>query len=222
MPDQQWTAADLVALDLEGTGGQDRHDEAILEIAAVPLAEGRPDLDAAWDSLINPGRWISPRPWISPGLTGNALADAPRLDSLHATIAEKLHGRILVGHNIGVDWRLIHLRLPDIQPAGLIDTARLARHLRPAAKRWNLTSLLDEHGLEDAVTALVPHGRPHRALWDAVGAALLLRELVDQLPDKADTTLATLLRVAGQSHRPEPADSGQLTLDLHPDSGDTS
>jgi DNA polymerase-3 subunit epsilon len=221
MPDQPWTAADLVALDLEGTGGQDRQDEAILEIAAVPLAEGRPDMSAAWDSLINPGRWISPRPWISPGLTGNALSTAPNLDELGDTIAARLHGCILVGHNIGVDWRLIHLRLPDIQPAALLDTARLARHLRPTAKRWNLTGLLEEYGLDDAVKALVPHGQPHRALWDAVGAALLLGELVGHLPDKTDTTLAMLLRVAGQPHRPEPDDSGQLTLDVLPDSGDT-
>ncbi|MEU6718968.1 3'-5' exonuclease [Nonomuraea sp. NPDC046802] len=217
MRDQTWTAAELVALDLEGTGGQDRQNEAILEIAVVPLAEGRPDMGAAWHSLINPGRPIRPRPWISPGLTGAALAHAPSLDELRSTIAEKLHDRILVGHNVGVDWRLIHLRLPDIEPVGLVDTARLARHLRPNLKRWNLTGLLTEYGLEDQVKALVPNGQPHRALWDAVGAALLLAALVGQLPDKADTTLATLTRVAGLPHRPEREDD-QLLLDLQPDS----
>jgi DNA polymerase-3 subunit epsilon/exodeoxyribonuclease X len=216
MRDQTWTAAELVALDLEGTGAQDRQNEAILEIAVVPLAEGRPDMSTAWHSLINPGRRISPRPWISPGLTRPALADAPSLDALHDTIAEKLNGRILVGHNIGVDWRLIRLRLPDIEPAGLIDTARLVRHLRPDIKRWNLTGLIAQHGLENEVKALVPDGQPHRALWDAVSAALLLAGLADQLPDKAHTTLGTLTRVAGLPHQPEPAADDQLTLDLQP------
>ncbi|MEU7749372.1 3'-5' exonuclease [Nonomuraea sp. NPDC049158] len=217
MQDQPWTAAELVALDLEGTGAQDRQNEAILEIAVVPLAEGCPDMGAAWHSIINPGRWIRPRPWISPGLSGAALTNAPNLDALRGRIAEKLHGRILVGHNIGVDWRLIQLRLPDIEAASLIDTARLVRHLRPDIKRWNLTVLLAQYGLEDQVKALVPNGQPHRALWDTVGAALLLAELVGRLPDKADTSLATLMRVAGLPHQSERENDDQLALDLQPD-----
>lgn len=198
MPDQPWTAAQLVAIDLEGTGAQDRQDEQILEIAAVPLAGGSPDMAAAWDSIINPGRPIAPRPWISPGLSGTALADAPTLSEVSGVIAEKLAGRILVGHNVGVDWRLIHRRMPHIEPAGLLDTARLARHVRPGIKRWNLTSMLSEYRLEGRVAELVPDGRPHRALWDAVGAALLLTELAARLPGKpGGASLATLLRVAG-------------------------
>ncbi|MEV6152583.1 hypothetical protein AB0L53_19765 [Nonomuraea sp. NPDC052129] len=73
--------------------------------------------------------------------------------------------------------------------------------------------MLDELGLNDEAKALVPHGQPHRALWDAVSAALLLGELVSHLPDKADTTLATLIRVAGRPLRPEPDGADQLTLD---------
>ena len=46
-----WSAAPLVALDLEGSGAQDRDDEAILEIAIVPIAGGQPDIAAS-----TPGR----------------------------------------------------------------------------------------------------------------------------------------------------------------------
>ncbi|KIH99553.1 hypothetical protein LP52_06630 [Streptomonospora alba] len=53
MTEQPWTQAPLVALDLEGTGAQDRENEAILEIAAVPLAWSRKatphtSADARW------------------------------------------------------------------------------------------------------------------------------------------------------------------------------
>lgn len=41
-----WTAGPLVALDLEGSGAQDRANEAILEIAIVPLIAGQPDTAA--------------------------------------------------------------------------------------------------------------------------------------------------------------------------------
>jgi DNA polymerase-3 subunit epsilon/exodeoxyribonuclease X len=130
-----------------------------------------------------------------------------------------LNGRILVGHNIGVDLRLIHLRMPAIQPAALIDTSCLVRHLWPDVRRWNLTALLAEHELENEVKSLVPDGQPHRALWDAVGSALLLAELAAQLPDKTSTTLAALTRVAGLSYQPVGAD--QLTLDVSDSGGRT-
>ncbi|MEU6729313.1 3'-5' exonuclease [Nonomuraea wenchangensis] len=219
--DQPWTAAaDLVALDLEGTGSQDGDDEAILEIAVVPLAAGRPDMGAAWDSTINPERWVSPRPWISRDLSGGALAGSPTLDKVADTIAEKLTGKIVIGHNIGVDWRLLRLRLPAVQPAGLLDTARLVRHLRPEIQRWNLAALLDQHALTGRVNELVPGGRPHRALWDAVGAALLLAELVGHLPGGPATPLATLTRLARvQLADPDrEPDGDQLTLDYEPPS----
>jgi DNA polymerase III subunit epsilon len=49
-----WTAASLVVLDLEGSGAQDHEDEAILEIAVVPITAGQPDVPAAYPTLINP------------------------------------------------------------------------------------------------------------------------------------------------------------------------
>lgn len=73
--DAPWTDAPLVALDLEGSGAQD-DDEAILEIAVVPITGGRPSLDDAYTTLINPQRSIPRRPWISPGLTNRTLAEA--------------------------------------------------------------------------------------------------------------------------------------------------
>lgn len=73
----EWTTAPLVALDLEGSGAQDGDNEAILEIAVVPITAGQPDTTSAYTTLINPGRTIPRRPWISPGLTTAVLATAP-------------------------------------------------------------------------------------------------------------------------------------------------
>ena len=130
-PDMPWTQAPLVALDLEGTGAQDRDDEAILEIALVPITAGRPAPNEAYTTLINPGRSIPRRPWISPGLTDATLATAPPLSDVEPELTWRLSGKILVGHNVSVDWRLLQRRCPAIQPAGLIDTLRLARHVHP-------------------------------------------------------------------------------------------
>jgi DNA polymerase III subunit epsilon len=193
-PGKAWTDASLVALDLEGSGAQDHENEAILEIAVVPLAAGQPDTAAAYTTLINPGRRIPRHPWISPGLTNTALAAAPAPVEVEPELVRRINGRILVGHNVGVDWRLLHRRHPAITPAALIDTLRLARHLKLGAKN-SLSALTAQFGLAAEIDRLADGSQPHRALWDTVAAALLLPALIAKAW-RADATLTDLLEIA--------------------------
>jgi DNA polymerase-3 subunit epsilon len=198
-----WTSACLVALDLEGSGAQDHEDEAILEIAVVPLAAGEPDVAAAYTTLINPGRRIPRRPWISPGLTSTTLAAAPTPAEAEPELARRINGSILVGHNIGVDWRLLHRRHPAIAPAALIDTLRLARHLKLGTKN-SLSALTAYFGLTAEVERLAAGSQPHRALWDTIAAALLLPALIAVAwPD--GVTLTDLLGIAAIDLETPPA-----------------
>jgi len=190
-----WKSTPLVALDLEGSGAQDHENEAILEIAAVPVTSGQPDVAAAWTTLVNPGRKIPRRPWISPGLTADVLAAAPAPAGIEPELARRVNGHVIVGHNVGVDWRLLHRRYPALAPVGLIDTLRLARHLKLGRKN-SLTALVDQLGLTPEVERLAAGSQPHRALWDTVATALLLPSLVArQWP--AGASLAELGGVAG-------------------------
>jgi DNA polymerase III subunit epsilon len=210
-----WKDAPLVALDLEGSGAQDHDDEAILEIAVIPIISGRPSLSDGYNTLINPGRPIPRRPWISPELTTQTLADAPSLSKVTSSLTARLNGKVIVGHNIGVDWRLLHRHCPEIQPTALIDTLRLARHVHPATKGKSLTALLDQYRLTTAVNELIPGSQPHRALWDTTGAALLLTELVSELPDGSTLSLDDLKHIAGYPPSNDPrhtAPASQLTL----------
>lgn len=192
-----WTDAPLVALDLEGSGAQDRDDEAVLEIAIVPMRDGRLFLADSYTTLINPGRPIPRRPWISPGLTGKILATAPALSEVAPELGQRVNGKIIVGHNVGVDYRLLRRRCPAIRPHALIDTLRLARHVSPGMKGNSLGALLDRHNLTAEVTSLVPDSQPHRALWDAVGTALLVPALISDSGTESGLTLAELLSIAG-------------------------
>lgn len=214
-PSTSWAEAPLVAVDLEGTGAQDRDDEAILEIALVPITAGRPCLGEAYTTLINPGRPVPRRPWISPGLTDATLATAPPLPKVAPQLTERLTGTILVGHNVSVDWRLLHRRCPAIQPTGLIDTLRLARHVHPGLRQKSLAALIDRYDLADQVTELAPGSRPHRALWDTVGAALLLAALINDLPGGDVLSLTRLQHIAGldfRELRERPGEAQQLPL----------
>ena len=191
-----WQQARLAALDLEGSGAQDRDNEAILEIAVVPLSEGQPDLPRAYSTLVNPQRPVPGRPWISPGLTMATLSAAPAIASIEPELARRLSGAIIVGHNVGVDWRLLRRRCPSIRPAGLLDTLRLARPARPGDEGNSLSALLDRHELTGQVTELAPGSRPHRALWDAAGTVVLLRKLITmKYPD--GVSIQHLMSVAG-------------------------
>ncbi|MCK9869386.1 3'-5' exonuclease [Nocardiopsis dassonvillei] len=207
MTGQPWTHAPLSALDLEGTGAQDRDREAILEVAVVPLVDGSPDMGSAYETLVNPGRPVPSRPWISPGLTDEVLVEAPRPEEISAELHERVEGRYLVGHNVAVDWRLLHRHYPGLRPAGLIDTLRLARAARLEGSR-SLGALVDRFGLRDRVNELVPGGRPHRALWDTVAAGLLLPVLVREVAPPV-VSLEVLLRVASP---PEDREMGEPTL----------
>jgi DNA polymerase-3 subunit epsilon len=206
-----WTTAPLVALDLEGSGAQDHDNEAILEIAVVPITAGQPDTTAAYTTLINPGRTIPRRPWISPGLTSAVLATAPAAADVGPELADRINGRIVVGHNIGVDWRLLHRRYPAITPAGLIDTLRLARHLKLGTKN-SLSALTTQLELTDQIEHLAGGSQPHRALWDTIAAALLLPALISRKwPTGA--TITELLDIAAiDPATPSPAKTSQTAL----------
>lgn len=204
--DIPWYEAGVVALDLEGSGAQDRENEAILEIALVPIVGGLPEMEQAYETLLNPGRRVPQRPWISPGLTNETLAGAPKLADVATEITCRVNDRYIVGHNVAVDWRLVHRNLPEARPAGLIDTLRLARNRRPEDKGRSLTNLLEQLDLTDEINQQVPTGRPHRALWDTVAAAHLLRVLLAT----SSPSLSDLLKEASP-HQP-PVDEAQPTL----------
>ncbi|OHV31081.1 DNA polymerase III subunit epsilon [Parafrankia soli] len=197
MTDGPWQDAALVAIDLEGSGAQDGEREAILEAAAVPLRGGVVQAAEGYCSVVNPGRRIPRRPWISPGLTDDVLAAAPPLSTVERELAARLDGRILVGHNVAVDWRLLRRRCPNLRPAGLIDTFRLARRLGKGTAGSSLGALLTHHNLAEQVNMLAPGGQPHRALWDAVGAGLLLTALAQQAGGPTPISLGQLRHLAG-------------------------
>jgi DNA polymerase III epsilon subunit-like protein len=202
---------ELVAIDLEGSGAQDRDHEAILEIALVPITDWQPDMTVAYCTLINPQRSIPQRPWISPGLSDGILRAAPTIEAIEPELARRINGKYLVGHNVSVDWRLLHRRCPAITPAGLIDTLRLARKTDPLAQN-GLATLIERHGLTHQVHRLAPGSTPHRALWDTFGSALLLAVLAAQLFD-GQPDAAALIEVAGiPIDRPETAAPVQPSL----------
>ncbi|MFG1928798.1 3'-5' exonuclease [Cryptosporangium sp. NPDC048952] len=198
-----WYAEPLAAVDLEGTGAQDGAGEAILEIAVVPFVGPAPNVNEAYSTLVNLDRPVPRRPWISPGLTDTTLATAPRWNSIAGIVAGMLEGRWIVGHNVGVDWILLSRRIPGLRAAGLIDTLRLSRAAGLPGP-VGLEHVVNALGLGQAVREVVPVGQPHRALWDATAAALLLPALVTRVCPNQSPTIAQLV-ARSDAGRPQEA-----------------
>ncbi|MDH6130211.1 hypothetical protein [Kitasatospora sp. GP82] len=94
--------------------------------------------------------------------------------------------------------------LPGWQPAGVLDTLRLARATYPKASGYGLDALIELAGID---LAAVP-GQRHRAAFDARAAALLLLHLAERY-----ATWGTLIAAAVPPRMPgHPLPQEQPTL----------
>lgn len=176
----------FVAIDLETTGLDPKRD-AIVELAAVVFADGRPA--EPWVARVNPGRPIPPSSSRIHGITDAMVADAPGIRQALAEFDEVCGDRVCVGHGIDFDLAVLTRarrahRLRARRPAGL-DTARLSRALHPEWARWEF----DEVAARLGIGIL---GR-HTAEADAVAAGAVLLVLIDEARAAGVTSLGDLL-----------------------------
>jgi DNA polymerase-3 subunit epsilon len=153
-----------IAFDLETTGllaGSDR----VVEIGAV-----RFDRDGSvlgrFESLVNPGRPMSPSAEAVHGISDVLLANAPTirkvLPEFFAFLGEP-NSTTLLAHNASFDAGFLgaeSARIGQDPPGlGVVDTLALSRRKRPDLRNHRLDVLAEAYGLGD-------DGR-HRALSDA-------------------------------------------------------
>jgi len=92
----------FAVIDTETTGlyTSDR----VVEIAIVMLDEGGQVLDE-WDTLLHPGRDVGPVDIH--GVSATMVSAAPTFEDVRWAIAERLHGAVLVAHNLTFDQRML-------------------------------------------------------------------------------------------------------------------
>ncbi|MGW0825208.1 3'-5' exonuclease [Streptomyces sp. NPDC002845] len=160
-----WPA--LLVVDVEGNG---TNPPDLVEVAALPIRDGRPDKSTARAWLTRPNRPITPYATKVHGLSNQDLANKPAW----AEIAQEVHGFLstawICAHNAHTDYRVMTAHLPTWKPAGVLDTLRLARATFPGLGRYSLDALI-EHVQPDLSEA--PAQR-HRATFDAFATAQLL------------------------------------------------
>lgn len=163
----------FVVFDLETTGFSADFD-SIVEIGAVRLENGR--ITETFETFVAQDR---PLPDVCKELTGISDADvagAPPLDEAVKEFLRFADGADWVAHNASFDLSFLNRALEECgylpHEDGCFDTLELSRILFPREPGYSLESLAASLG--------IAHGRPHRALSDALAAAELFLRLFDK------------------------------------------
>ena len=176
-----------VALDLETTGLSPENDE-IIEVGAVKF-RGETVLET-FQSFVNPHRRLSEFIKDYTGIAQRDVAKAPPFGQVAAKLAPFLGAAPIVGHNLSFDLGFLEskgLRLSNER----CDTWDLAYVMLPRASEYSLHSLAAAMGIE--------HGRPHRAVSDAMATMGIFLALAEKALDLDVFMLAEMERMAGRS-----------------------
>ncbi len=194
-------------IDLETTGGN-RNDDMITEVGAVKVRGG--EFLGTFQTLVNPGRAISPQITMLTGLSDVLVASAPRIESVLGSLLDFVGDSVVVGHNVGFDVGFLRAACEraDRPPlAGtVVDTVALARRLvRDEVPDCKLGTLASRFRLD--------HRPSHRALDDALATADLLHLLIERAAGLGVVCLDDLVVLSKLAGHPQAAKL-KMTADL--------
>lgn len=165
----------LLVIDVEGNGA---NPPDLVEVAALPVRDGAPDTTVAGAWLIRPPIPVTPFAARVHGLTNERLAGCPPWGQIADHVRAMIGGAWICAHNAHVDYRVLARHLPGWQPAGVLDTLRLAKATYPGLPSYKLDALIDHTHLD---LTHAPAQR-HRATYDAYATTLLFLTMANQHP----------------------------------------
>lgn len=176
----------FVLFDVESTGLEPQNGDRVCEIALIHWQGGVQR--NSYQTLINPGRPISPDAFAVNKIPANLLAQSPSFAAVSETLLAHLEGKVLVAHNAPFDFSFLNIELLRLEKSPLnnplVDTLQLARTFLNH-ERYNLAALSRALGVESP---------SHRAMSDVVALKALFVHLLDRLRMLGVSTLDDLLR----------------------------
>jgi DNA polymerase-3 subunit epsilon len=148
-------------LDFETTGLSPWFGDRICEVGIV-LTEGK-RIRETYETLVDPGRTLSPAAANTNGLTDAELASAPPFEAVADEISTRLRDAVVVCHNAQFDLQFLDSEFQrmerELQIPNLMDTLYIARErfdlpsngLRALAEDFHVSSDDTRHALGDAL-----------------------------------------------------------------------
>lgn len=161
----------FVVIDTVTTGLDKTGNNSIIEIAVATLNEVGL-IDSTWATLINPNRDIDLQDIQI--INAADILNAPKFEDIAGDLVVILQGRILVGHNIEFDTKMLEYEFSrmginlHLDMDACLCTMDLAKKYMPEAER-NLAACCDRAG--------VSLNQTHSALYDTLATAQLLQAL---------------------------------------------
>ena len=175
-------------VDIEATGGNHKNGR-IIEVGMVRVIDG--NISDELSILINPEQPIDKYVSKLTGITDDDLVNAPLFEDVSEKIRSFLGDSIFVAHNATFDYTYLRSELRNVgidYSADQLCTVDLSRKVFPDEESHSLGKLCRSLGLE--VT------NRHRALGDALSAALLLQRLIAE--DNSGEIEASVMRRSSQ------------------------
>ncbi len=187
---------EFLVVDTE-TNGKSGDACELTEVGAVLVGGG--ELHERWETLVHARAPLSRGIQRFTGITQDMVDEAPAAELVLPDLADQLHGRVLVGHNVAFDRRVL---AQAFERAGIewpkppaLCTVALARRLAPLVRQRKLTELAGSLGVEVEVA--------HRALADAETCARVFCALFPKLCANAGTVADALALLRPKRRKPK-------------------
>ncbi|MGI5519040.1 3'-5' exonuclease [Streptomyces sp. CA-106131] len=106
----------MLVLDVEGNG---TNPPDLVEVATLPVRDGRPDKTTAGAWLTRPNRPVTPFATRVHGLSNHDLANKPGWDEIADQVRTFMGTAWICAHNAHTDYRVLRAHLPGWEPTGL-------------------------------------------------------------------------------------------------------
>jgi DNA polymerase-3 subunit epsilon len=183
----------LAIVDVETTGQSSMFGK-IIEVAVLRVERGK--IIRSFETLVNPGRYISPTIEALTGIGNRDVEHAPAFSEIARRLQAILNGAIFVAHNARFDYAFLRSEFGALGrtfSARCLCTVKLSRQLFPAERHHDLSTVIERHGFASV--------NRHRAGGDARAVYEFLRT-VDRTcpPDAVDQAVRKILKTG--SHPP--------------------
>ncbi|WP_321370278.1 3'-5' exonuclease [uncultured Desulfuromusa sp.] len=165
----------IIVLDFETTGLYPAKGDRVIEIGAVLLREQK--IVDRFQSLVNPGFFVSREIETITGITNAMLSEAPPALEVMGQFVKFLDSHPLVAHNASFDRSFLEAELDHLgkkRPLNFGCTLQIARRLYPDVINYKLETLIRYKNIP-------VNSQFHRALADAEMAALLWFKIIEDL-----------------------------------------
>lgn len=169
----------FVAIDFESAGAAPGQTDHVVQVGLATCTGMDFSTLEIYRTFVRPESAVA---WTASrvhGIDARMVEDAPSLRAIWPEIQSRMTGRVVVAHGAATEKR--HLRIFPLHGFGpWVDTLVLARKVWPLAPSHRLGELVGGLGMAEELRQFCPDLHWHDALFDAVGALVLLRSVINR------------------------------------------